>query len=101
MNLDKFSPNDYLFGSGLKTCSTKYSRNSVTRIHKEALTACKISKEFTMYSWKHTGVISAYKAGIDLFSIMRQLRHHSLTQTQIYLKSLGLQPNIEFGSKMK
>lgn len=101
MNLDKFKQDDFLFGFQLETCPENYSRNSVTKLHKEALQALSIPDQFTMYSWKHCGTVAAYKAGIDLYSIMRQLRHHSLTQTQIYLKSLGLQPNVEFGSKMK
>lgn len=101
MNLDKHSPDDFLFGYGLESGPDSYSRNTVTRHHHEALKALSIPSQFTLYSWKHTGVMAAYKAGIDLYSIMRQLRHHSLTQTQVYLKSLGLQPNTEFGSKMK
>ena len=47
-------------------------------------------KDYTLYSWKHTGVVSAYKARIDIKSIQLQCRHYSLEQTDIYLKSLGL-----------
>jgi integrase len=91
----------YLFGKGLKSGPEPYSRNSVTKYHSKILEKLKFEKSLTLYSWKHTGVVAAYNAGIDLYSIMRQLRHHSLDMTQIYLKSLGLIRNNEFGSKMK
>jgi integrase/recombinase XerC len=47
----------------------------------------------TFYSWKHTGVIMAYNAGIDIKSLQKQLRHHSLEETDTYLRSLGLIQN--------
>jgi integrase len=50
---------------------------------------------FTLYSWKHTGVVFAYKAGVTIKSLQRQLRHSSLSITDIYLKSLGLEENTE------
>lgn len=101
MNLPGFPADDFLFGFQLQTCPEPYSRNSVTKYHKEALRALSIPDEHTMYSWKASGNIAAYQAGIDLYNIMRQNRHHALSQTQTYLKSLGLEPNTEFGSKMK
>lgn len=101
MRLDKFSPQDYLFGYQLQTCGKSYSRNQVTRQHTVALKALSMPVEVTMYSWKHTGIVSAHKSGIDIYSIMRQCRHGSINETQRYLKSLGLLPNVEFASKMK
>lgn len=50
----------------------------------------KNGKDYTLYFWKHSGVIAAYKAGVDIKTIQSQCRHHSLEQTDIYLKSLGL-----------
>jgi integrase len=44
----------------------------------------------TMYSWKHTGVIAAYRAGIDIKTIQRQCGHSTLQITDIYLRDLGL-----------
>ena len=49
-----------------------------------------LSEEYTLYSWKHSGVVSAYNAGVDIKTIQRQCRHSSLEQTDVYLKSLGL-----------
>ncbi|MGA1976248.1 MAG: tyrosine-type recombinase/integrase [Bacteroidales bacterium] len=49
-----------------------------------------LDKDYTFYLWKHSGVVEAYKAGIDIKTIQSQCRHQSLEQTDIYLKSLGL-----------
>ena len=49
-----------------------------------------LGSDYTLYSWKHSGVVAAYNAGIDIKTIQNQCRHHSLEQTDIYLKSLGL-----------
>jgi len=50
-------------------------------------------KGHTFYSWKHTGVVDAYKAGVDIKSLQAQLRHYSLEETDIYLRNLGLFAN--------
>lgn len=101
MNLESF-PMDYaLFSTNLKPGAKFRGRNMVTVDHTKVLRHLKMKPDLTLYSWKHTGVVVAYTSGIDVYSIMRQLRHHSLDQTMIYLKSLGLVKNEEFGKKMK
>lgn len=90
----------FLFGKGLKPGPESIVRNTVSAHHSKVLKALKYSKDLTLYSWKHTGVIAAYRAGIDIYAIMRQLRHHSLDMTQIYLKSLGLERNEQFAKVM-
>ncbi len=45
---------------------------------------------FAFYGWKHTGVIAAVKAGINLRELQLQLRHHSLDEMQHYLRNLGI-----------
>lgn len=44
----------------------------------------------TLYSWKHTGVVMAYKSGLDIKTIQRQCGHSSVQTTDVYLRSLGL-----------
>lgn len=101
MQLHKHGADDFIFGRGLFTCDKSIGRNSVTSRHKKFLTELKFNPLITLYSWKGSGVIAAFKAGIDIYSIMRQCRHASINQTMTYLKSLGLYPNVEFSSKMK
>lgn len=75
-------------------------KNTMRNRHKVFLDKFNISENKTLYSWKHTGVCDAYNAGIDLKRIQMQCRHHSVQQTDTYLKSLGLYENIEIKLKM-
>lgn len=61
--------------------------------HRKYLRSLNFSKDKTIYSWKHTGVVDMYQEIKDPYAIMRQLRHYDLQTTMIYLKSLGLQAN--------
>lgn len=101
MNLNKYSADDYIFGRGLLTCDKSLGRNSVTSLHTKFLRKLKFHNHLTMYSHKATGNVNAFKAGIDIYSIMRQNRHASINQTMTYLKSLGLYPNTEFATRMR
>lgn len=67
-----------------------YSKNVMSERFRKAIKDLKLEKDYTLYSWKHSGVVAAYQAGVDIKSIQNQCRHHSLEQTDIYLKSLGL-----------
>ena len=94
MGLDKVEPELYIFSHNLKPGSYMLVKaDHITAWHKRILTELKIPKGKTLYSWKHTGVVDYYNAIRDPFPIMQQLRHHSLSITMVYLKSLGLQPN--------
>jgi integrase len=100
MNLESLPQDYYIFSKLLIPGFESYSRNSVSMKHGQALKSLGYKSDLTLYSWKHTGVVNAYRNGIDVYAIMRQLRHHSLDQTMIYLKSLGIVKNEEFGKKM-
>jgi len=88
------TPNDYfyfLFGKDLKASKYKASTNAAYSRHVKALTAVGVHGQgYDLYSWKHTGVVNAYKAGMDVKAIQAQGRHHSLEMTDIYLRGLGL-----------
>ena len=76
------------------------AQNTMTSLHKTFLQKLGFDNRYTLYSWKHTGVVMAYKAGVDIKSIQRQCRHHSIEMTDNYLKSLGLYNNEAFLMKM-
>lgn len=95
----KLNPELYLFARGLVPGTIPIHRNRATLAHKKVLDDLKITNDHTLYSWKHTGAIAAIKSGMNPYSLMRQWRHHSLDQTMIYLKTLGLSPNTEFATK--
>jgi len=68
--------------------------------HKHFLEKLGFDDRHTLYSWKHTGVVKAYLAGVDIKSLQRQCHHHSIEMADNYLKSLGLYNNEVFLMKM-
>ena len=87
----------YLFKS--KT-GNKNSKNAMSRRHMVLRENLGLDPRHTLYAWKHTGIVKAYKAGVDIKSLQRQCRHQSIDQTDTYLKSLGLYDNEVFLLKM-
>ena len=98
-NLDKISPNWYLFSNTLLPGEKSYTRNRVSDRHSKIRNELGIDKRYDLYSWKHTGNVDSYRAGVPVVDIMRQNRHASLDETMNYLRSLGLMPNVEFSKK--
>lgn len=47
-------------------------------------------REYSLYSFKHSGAISLYLATKDIKMVQRQCRHTSVSQTDAYLRDLGL-----------
>lgn len=99
-NLSEFDNECHLFSSHERPSKKMLSKNFMTNKHRDILNKLGFGKEYTLYSWKHTAVIQAYKAGIKVKDIQFQLRHSSLEITDVYLKSLGLEENKEFIDKM-
>lgn len=83
--------NEFLFQS---VNGKPYGKNAMTSRHREILVNLNLN-EHTLYSWKHTGVVQAYNNGVSMKSIQLQCRHHSIAQTDEYLKSLGFIPNTQ------
>lgn len=106
LNLNQYPDDYYLIGNqdsneSVVPAPKPFSENVMYNRHTAILKELDLyGKDYTFYSWKHTGVVTAYKAGIDIKNIQMQCRHHSLNVTDIYLKSLGLGRNLEVFSKM-
>lgn len=62
----------------------------MSRYFKKQLLASGIQGHYSFYSLKHTGVVRAVKAGVNIKEIQLQLRHHSLDMVNEYLKNLGV-----------
>ncbi|MCE7063832.1 site-specific integrase [Dyadobacter sp. CY326] len=91
-------PDYYLFSAGMKPGKFPLSKQVPFRRHEKVLEKLGlIQKGYTLYSWKHTGAVKAYKAGVGIKELQGLLRHSSIQITDIYLKSLGLRtdPNIK------
>jgi len=81
-------PGEYLFQG--RDGKRPVSKNVMGRRFKLLIEDLNLGSDYTLYSWKHSGVVAAYNAGVDIKTIQSQCRHQSLEQTDIYLKSLGL-----------
>jgi integrase len=93
---DKLSK-QYLFSGRI---APMISKNRMSDRHRKILSGFDFASDHTLYSWKHTGVVDAYRAGIDIKSLQLQLRHYSLEETDTYLKSLGMYTNKAILTKM-
>lgn len=103
MDLKSYPPGNFIFGKSLETVAERCPRPDdisdrhlkIKRmiIEQNNQTTLEISDGKTYYSWKHSGVVAYWPVVKDIYFMMRQLRHHDLATTMVYLKSLGLMPN--------
>jgi integrase len=86
-------PGDYfVFGLGGHPSKVGISAQTFWKLHKKILEATglkALNDNFTLYSYKHSGVISLYKSCKDIKQVQRQCRHKTLEQTNTYLRDLG------------
>lgn len=96
IGVHKWDPNNYIFGEGIKPhpkkrCGSNSMRerhNSILRrMQKKGLIRDITGLQF--YSWKDSGAMMMVDHDINIYDVMRQLRHKELSTTQIYLKQLG------------
>jgi integrase len=85
-------PGHFVFGMGAPnekgaSLSYFYRRNQTIL---KALSFDKLEAKHDLYSYKHSGAISLYKATKDIKLVQAQCRHTSLDQTNNYLRDLGL-----------
>ncbi|MEO1418787.1 MAG: tyrosine-type recombinase/integrase [Bacteroidota bacterium] len=100
MNLNRFPTNYHVFGKKFLPSPGEEHRNRYSERHAQALKDCGLyNGELTLYSWKHTGNIRAYDAGVDIYSLMSQNRHSNLQETENYLRGLGLRISKELKEK--
>ena len=89
----------YIFGRDGRPGPKNYSANHFSNKHLEILRELNFSSQHKFYSWKHTGVVIAYKNGADLKELQLQLRHHSLDMVNKYMKDLGVMDSDFFKNK--
>lgn len=85
------APKDfYVFGNngepGPKAWGKNYFRNQFVKIRKEL----DLPNFYKLYSFKHTGNVAAYDAGLNLSSIQHQNGHTSINTTNTYMRRRGI-----------
>lgn len=99
-------PEHYIFstepghGPGPVVVSHSYFYKRI-RPHILRLGYYKINPNYTLYSFKHSGAISLYKATRDIKLLQAQCRHKTLEQTNRYLRDLGLFQDFDQLNKWK
>lgn len=91
--INKYKGNDpelYLFGLNLEPDLKPVHRNRSSNSFKELRETLNISKDHLLYDWKNTGARDFIIAGNNPYSLMSMMRHHSLDQTMVYMRSLGV-----------
>lgn len=93
--ITEFSIQDYnsdffIFGNTGEPGPQPYSKHYSTKRYKPHIDALGFTGGQTLYSWKHTGAIKLYQATKDMKKVQRQCRHWSITETDNYLRDLGM-----------
>lgn len=88
--LESYPQNYFLFGNEGKPGAKRRGINYFSRKHLAILRDLGFTDEYALYSWKHTGVVSAVKSNINPALLKHQIRHQSLDEMQAYLKTLGV-----------
>lgn len=80
----------YLFGFGLEPNLKPVHRNRSSHSFKELRETLNIPKDHLLYDWKNTGARDFILSGKNPYLLMAYMRHHSLDQTMVYMRSLGV-----------
>jgi integrase len=94
-------PEHYIFSDYFRPGpKPKHPTKMARRFTEKVLKRLGYSDDYTLYSWKHTGVVKAWKAGMSQAAIQTQMGHTNTASFQVYIKSLSLLENKEFAQKM-
>lgn len=86
-DLKGIDPAFFIFGPGEKPGLSPVSKNHYQRRFKMLVEDTPYSR-YTVYSFKHTGAIRLVKSGCSIKDIQMQMRHHSLDETDKYLRQM-------------
>lgn len=86
--LQNMPKNFYVFGYDLMPGDKPVGKNYYMNLFRLFKKAHDIPKEYSIYSFKHTGAIMAVNAGVPVKDIQMQMRHHSLDITDKYLSQM-------------
>jgi integrase len=106
----EYPPDYYIFSSNksrggpykkIEPQPHRYSTSSLGEKYRlYILNPLELNRDYTLYSWKHTGVINAHNAGVSDADIMQQTGHRSYESFSTYMKSLGLFAQGQYAAKI-
>ena len=65
--------------------------NTYGQWFREELDYLGYSREYQLYSWKHTGAVEVYQATKDIVALQHWARHTDIRTTQLYIRQLGIE----------
>lgn len=99
---DKIHGDYFLFGRGIIPGPLHLpAKNVAQSFSKRVLDKFKYGSDYTLYSWKHTGVVANYINGMSPAALRMQLGHNDTGSFETYLKSLGMFDNKEVMNNYK
>lgn len=92
--------NWFVFSNGLQPGPNHYNEKYIgNRYRENILDKIGYAKDYTLYSWKHTGVCMYFMCGVPVAQLMMQAGWEDPHTFKQYLKSLGLFDNSELKAK--
>lgn len=86
-----YPKNYYIIGHDGKPSPIKTGDDKLGRLFRKILISLGFNPEiYYMYGLKNSGIIFGIQSGIDVVSMQRQVRHHSLDQLNEYLVKVGV-----------
>ncbi|WP_126244109.1 tyrosine-type recombinase/integrase [Chitinophaga rhizosphaerae] len=85
----KYEESNYLISKFGHPGGELMSVNHLGNLHRSILRELRFNSKYVLYSWKHTGAVSYYKATKDIKGLKEQGRWFSLDMVEIYLSNLG------------
>lgn len=99
LELHKFPPEYFIFSKGFKPGEVWYDTRKFGDLYSKFVLKPLNYKldTYSLYSWKHTGVVAAKRAGVADADIMLQAGWQDISSYNTYLKSLGLYAETKYG----
>lgn len=89
--LREFPKNLYVFSEDGYPSDKMINRDFIYNKHKTMLKALNLDgRDYSVYSWKHTGVIALWRVTQDIDFLRDHCRHSDVAMTTKYLRDLGL-----------
>jgi len=82
--LNSYADGLYVFGSNHQPGPQPVGKNTLRYRFNIIRDQLKLTKSYTLYSWKHTGVVEADMAGVSMRHIQHQCGHVFLSTTETY-----------------
>ncbi|OOG19117.1 hypothetical protein BWD42_03985 [Sphingobacterium sp. CZ-UAM] len=97
MEVDKMPLDYYVFGSGKRPSPKKTFNEYFREKYRPIKVKLGLDKNYTLYSWKHTRVVSLITAGFDDNQVMTLTGHRDRTAFEAYKRDLVIDNSVMKG----